>query len=183
MVSASSSNKFFNWLVSLFNNLTNHPTPGQVAENGGVSAYTNIFNDSKSNNSDGSIKVTSYNDSPSVVDYLSGSAQAQEQYNYNLALQQQAQQFNSAEAEKQRAWEERMSNTAYQRGLEDMRAAGLNPWLMVQGSAASTASGSSASSSAGSVTQRDNGSKVLSNVLGSALSVALIARIIKYMLK
>lgn len=48
------------------------------------------------------------------------------------------------EAQKNRDWQERMSNTSYQRAMHDMRAAGLNPMLAFMKGGASTPGGASA---------------------------------------
>lgn len=52
----------------------------------------------------------------------------------------------SREASRQRDWEQMMSSTAWQRGVKDMRAAGINPMLSFSQGPASTPSGAAATS-------------------------------------
>lgn len=117
-----------------------------------------------------------------LANWIDGSNAAATQYGYQSQLQEDQQAFNSAEAEKDRQFQAEQEATRYQRAAADLRAAGLNPWLAVTGMSGSAASGSAGTSSAGSVSQQPSGANTLSSLASTAVSAALIAKIVAKMM-
>lgn len=70
---------------------------------------------------------------------------------YNHIENNVAMNYNSAEAQANREWQEHMSNTAYQRAVEDMKKAGINPILAFANGGASTPGGSAGTISGASM--------------------------------
>lgn len=83
-------------------------------------------------------------DPVSYQNWLENILTGQLDYERNLEYMYKEQAFNALEAEKNRNWQEQMSNTAFQRQAQDLQQAGFNPALITGLSGASTPVGSSA---------------------------------------
>lgn len=100
--------------------------------------------------------------------------QAERQMDFQAQSQQIAQQFNAEEAARSRNWQKYMSDTAHQREVADLKAAGLNPVLSAMGgNGAAVTSGATASSQAMSGAKGDgdqSANAAIVNILGTAFS-------------
>lgn len=109
--------------------------------------------------------------SSNIIEGIGNSFTGNKDWEREQIATQQQQQYNSAEAQKNRDFQREMSNSAYQRGAADLKKAGYNPALVTGGASASSPSGNSASASKASGGHTDGVGAVL-KVLGSATNLA-----------
>lgn len=124
--------------------------------NGG---YTSSWQNSASNNYNYS-DSSSWGWSQGMTDGSTASAQsiqnAEAANRWNAEAMEKMMAYNAAEAQKNRDWQEMMSNTAYQRQIKDLTAAGINPILAAgTGGGAAVPSGGMATTTALSANMAD----------------------------
>ena len=79
-----------------------------------------------------------------AIEWLNNAMTGNRDYARQIELMNIQNNYNAAEALKNREWQEHMSNTSYQRAAADAAAAGFNPALIMGNGGASTPGGSAA---------------------------------------
>lgn len=106
-----------------------------------------------------------------ILGAVSSAFGASQQSKYNLRGMREGWDRSEAEALRVREFQERMSNTAYQRSMADMKQAGLNPILAYSQGGASSGFGAQANISGGSPGVNYRDVALTANELASAKAI------------
>lgn len=140
----------------------------------GGPVYSTVNSAQTANN--GAVAAEAASGASSAIDRAIGIAQANNawsasqaelQRDWQVEQNKKAMDFNSAEAAKNRDWQKYMSNTAHQREIADLKAAGLNPVLSAMGgNGAAVTSGATASGVTSSGAKGDTDTSANSAIVG-----------------
>lgn len=112
-----------------------------------ASLGANLTQGYSSGGSVNSAKSQSYSHTYGKEASATGATQAALANNTAMANWEKAAEYNAEQARIQREWQERMANTVYQRSVEDMKKAGINPILAANMGLGTASVGSGATAS------------------------------------